>query len=912
MLKKEMRSEPDLLVFISSRQSLEMEQARRDAEGAVDGFPNCRVWTFENMPASSEPPREYYLRAVANADFVIWLVGQETPEAVVDEIQTCISVQGRLLAFMLPAETWDERTRQLVEKVKDSAYATWRNVDDHADLQNEIRAALSNEITRLVRNPEPPGRRHRLKELHRESLARCKQSLTVLGVSDDIADEIALDPSVGCELIAPPSGHELVIGDLGVGKTLAAERLFQNAIGDALSDSSKPFPIFVRARELSGPLRDYVESVTRGYSFPTVQGAFVVIDGLDEVGAANANRLLGDVAPYAEANANVAVVVTTRPLPGLAFSGRRIDIPVLNEQDVLALISKVTGRPVELRELRSWVQSLQDAAKHPLFAIMIGAELRKDSHIVGMIASQLVDRMVQSALRRAGDHQDEMDELLQDLAVKAVSDGEGVVNSDIHPKRTVRSRLIDSRLVNEQSGKIDFALPIFREWFAGRALVEKKVSLVDIQPIADRWIFPIAIAINSENKDLGRHLIAELARSDPGLASQVLEEIGSGWFAKDAGGELPEETDLDIGREIRRAMGDWAIGLGALMPVIGPVTDDGSISTLGIELSSRMVYTAWYGGTEQLKPVVGLPKHTGPFSGQYDPDWSRWSGRTIPPTMEWPWAITKDMLVHSLSEHIGSRRLALQSTDAIRELTFDFARSVTARGFATPEQAEVSEVLRYIDQDAAQWVSLHVGGSLYLAEDIQLIGQHLKQRQADGEEFISEPWPGPDKARPMGRSSWGWHETFTEQQLLERTKAVYAAALRIYTSMVDNWFPVFGNRLQLQHILPVRLEGRLFVPNPPSRGREWPHLTWWPRPLGEHEQSQVAFELGVSNPASQDSIRLATETAREESLNRVGEFWYSIGLLHISGYRPATELAHKWLIDDLHKIGWTDLYWSPS
>ncbi len=904
------RSETDLLVFISSRQSPEMEQARRDAESAVDCFPNCRVWAFESMPASSEPPHEYYLRAVSNADFVIWLVGQETPPAVVDEIQTCISVKGRLLAFMLPTEARDEQTRQLAQTIKESAYATWRNVDDPADLKNEIRSALSDGINRLVRNPEPPGRKHRLKGLYRESLARCKHSLRILGVADEVAHEIALDPTVGYELILPTAGHQLVIGDQGAGKTLAVERLFQNAISDALGDSSKPFPIFVRAWDLSGSLRDYVEGVTRGYSFPTVPGALVVIDGLDEVGTANANRLLGDIVPYVEANPNVTAVVTTRPLPGLAFSGQRIDVPVLDEQEILQLISKIAGRSVELRELRSWVPSLQDAAKYPLFAIIIGAELRKDSYIAGMNASQLVDRMLQSVLHRAGDNQDEMDGLLQDLAVKAVSSGGGIASSDVHPRRTVRSRLIDSRLVSEEFDKFDFALPIFREWFAARALVEEKVSLVDIQPIVDRWIFSIAIAINSEDKDLGRHLIAELARSDPGLASQVLEEVGSGWFAMDTRGELPTETDIGIGHEIRRAMGDWASGLGELMPVIGPVAPDGNISTLGIESNSGMVYTAWYGGMELLEPVVGLPEHTEPFSGQYDPDWSRWSGRTIPPTREWPWAITKDMLVHSLSEHIESRRFALQSTDAIRELTFDFARSVTARGFATPERIEVDEVFRYIDGEAAKWVSLRVGDSLYLAEDIQLIRRHLVQLQADGEEFISEPWPGPNKARPIGRSSWGWHETFTEQQLLERTRVIYAAALRIYTSIVDNWFPVFGNRLRLKCVLPVRLEGRLFIPNSPSIGREWPFLTSWHSPLSEQEESQVAFELAGRDPGSKESTRLAIESARQESFRDVGEFWYSTGLLHISGSRPATELAHRWLIDELRDIGWTDLHWA--
>ena len=82
-----------------------------------------------------------------------------------------------------------------------------------------------------------------------------------------------------------------------------------------------------------------------------LRGALVVIDGLDEVGTANANRLLGDVLPYVEANPNVTVVVTTRPLPGLVYSGQRIDVPVLDEQGVLQLISKVAGRTVELREL---------------------------------------------------------------------------------------------------------------------------------------------------------------------------------------------------------------------------------------------------------------------------------------------------------------------------------------------------------------------------------------------------------------------------------------------------------------------------------------------------------------------------------------------------------------------------------
>ena len=207
------RSETDFLVFISSRQSTEMEQARRDAEGAIDGFPNCRVWAFENMPASSESAREYYLRNSARAEFVIWLVGRETTQPVVDEIHACMAGQGRLLAFMLPGETRDELTLRLVEEV--SEYAKWCKVDDHDELEEDIRAALSDEINRLVRNPVMPRRELTLKGLHRESVARCKQSLTSLGVLDDIADEITQATSVGFEIILPAGGVVMVVGDHG-------------------------------------------------------------------------------------------------------------------------------------------------------------------------------------------------------------------------------------------------------------------------------------------------------------------------------------------------------------------------------------------------------------------------------------------------------------------------------------------------------------------------------------------------------------------------------------------------------------------------------------------------------------------------------------------------------------------------
>ena len=148
------QSESEFLVFISSRQSPEMDEARRQAHEVIDEFPLTRPWAFESMPASSEAAREHYLRYAYQSDFVIWLVGRETSPAVVDEIQACMSVQGKLLAFLLPSQCRDEQTKRLVDTV--SGYATWRQIDCADDLGANIRAALQDEIIRSVRNPNPP------------------------------------------------------------------------------------------------------------------------------------------------------------------------------------------------------------------------------------------------------------------------------------------------------------------------------------------------------------------------------------------------------------------------------------------------------------------------------------------------------------------------------------------------------------------------------------------------------------------------------------------------------------------------------------------------------------------------------------------------------------------------------------
>lgn len=899
--EKIQRSQTDLLVFISSCQDAEMEPARKAANRAIDEFPLTRPWAFENMPASSQSAREYYLQNAAVAHSVIWLIGDRTTQPVIDEIHTCMSVRGRLIAFKLPSQARCEQTKLLIDEV--SAYAKWRTLKSLDHLADHIIAAISDDILHTVHQPNNrPGRAQFLIAAREESIHRCRQSWTTLGVPHEIAEKLSRDQSIGDQLALPTQGIQTIIGDQGVGKTLAAHRLFQKAVSIALDDSSKPFPVFVRARDLTCPLKEHVESVTQGFAFPAIQGALVIVDGLDEVGKDAANRLRYDINPYVSANQGVSIIITSRTLPGLRIDAQRVCFQNLGQERVLDLLSTIAGRTVESRELHSWPPSIQDAVRRPLFAVMIGCELRMHDFLEWANPAQVIERVAGRALSEAGTRQNEAEKLLQRLAVEAIGSGDPVYAWRVDRTLAAQHLLMDSRLVSEDAGKLDFTLPIFREWFAARALVEGAIRLDDIQPISVQWAIPIAIAIYSENEPLARSIMTDLAGSDPGIASLVLEEAERSAPAFMGNEQLPPGAALDLGNEIHQSMEDWGRGLGPLKPIICPVKGDGSISTLGVRVGPSMIKTSWYRGTGRMAPVVDIPTHFNRF--EYNPDWSGTRYTTVRSTRTWPWLLTKEMLVESLSDKLKSRRFALQSSDAVREFAHEFASEVVQRRITTRSRVNIGDVIRYIDERTTTIASVGIGDLVFRPEDIRLIRRHLVQLSSDGEEFISDPWPGLDVTGPRIGGHRAWHDGFTQQQLLARTKAVYAAALRIYKHIVDSWFGAFAKSLRLNRLLPVRLEGRLIVPGPSDQRNDRPFINWWPRPVSEGETSQVAFELASPDYVHQHATRLMIETAEQESFKRGDVFWSQTTALHLHHPRPATELAHEWLIEELQELNW--------
>lgn len=897
-------SEDELLVFISSRQDEEMAQARDAAIKAVDNYPGMRVWAFEDAPASSEAARHRYIRNASKADLVIWLIGSTTSLPVAEEVDACLSAGCSLLPFKMPAQVRDSHTTELLGRIRD--LVTWRNVENVDLLCEHIRQALTDEIVRRFKGSHPVSHDQILAQRQRESIAETKRLWTTLGVRDAIAQELADDRTIGQRIDLPASGVLQVIAGQGSGKTLAAHRLYQQTLDSRINSRLEPLPVFLNARSIDGELKDHIEASVGDQGFIYSQRILVIIDGLDEAGRYQANKITGDAIAFTEANQNVAAVVLTRALPGLKQLDASTSLAECSESEFLAIASRVAERPILARD----VLYRLSLARIPLFAVIVGTHFRETSVPLGPSPSQVVDQLVRRLMENSESYPEEMAEPLKKLAVACIDSGDYVSKATVDARASVQAQLADSRLVVERAGKVDFGLALFREWFAARALVEGAKQPSDTDLTSDRWVVPLAIAINSDDGALGFELMEVISTRDPGIAALVLHELRRNWSMEDLSGTLPDGSAIEIGGQIHRAMSNWRDGLGPLMPEISAIPESGDIPTLAVDKGPRMVTTMWYSGQAQMDSVVEIPPGLNPFSYDHTRDWNSMYSTVIDQERVWPWNITKKQLSSSLSDVLRSYRFALGTTVGTLEFAGEFVETIR---YFLPSRARwprINEITSWIDQ----WIddprieahaSISIGGHMYTVSDLQLIRSVLPKLPRSEVDRIQGPWPGPDKPWPAGRTSVVWHELYSERQLLKRTQAIFSGALVIYNNIVEQWFGAFNRRSQMRFMFPIRLEGILSLQESLDRP-DWSDatLTWWPRHVMNGEESGVFLELGAKQVDVEIETRKRLRTAQEESWARGEAFRHTVQIIPGNDPRPATALAHKWITSDLRDLRW--------
>ena len=772
------------------------------------------------------------------------------------------------------------------------------------------------------------GRLSRLAKLYDDSRDWCIQRflLTVSDISE--ATNLADDLSIGvppAELNVVAGEVILLIGELGIGKTLIAQRLFQQAIKQAQENEVAPIPIYLESGQWkqASSLKQAVEDAVNGLANPSTQGVAMILDGLDKVDSGLANHILTQACLLAGKWQNTTAIITsrsTRLIDEISNNKqiKKIEIQPLSDLEAYELIERVSKQTP--REY-DWTASLKDAIRRPLFALILARYLRAESSHTPHSTGELLSWFVEDALKQANTNYDNCDQFLKQLASLSLDRGGGWIRAtDVDPTGLGLKRLLDSRLVIERSrGWISFPLPILTEWFAARSLVDNLIKMEELvahPQKLENWRYPLTIALATFGEEIVSRILKPIVQRYPTFAIEILL-AASCW----QGREIPLPPFQECGEQIQTAMKAWVQGFESLAPLIAPIYEDGTMRSLGVKTYDTRLEAAWYIGNQILEEIVLLPDdwNSRTMRGMYT-----WMGSSTYPGEEpaWAWRWTLNNLARELERKLETPTLLIENESLIREAAWRAALAIiqyekTASnvhqnwwGLEKIPLAELEAPLTLIEDQAAQGCrivlsDIGTGNGQQQTYYLSHLRREIIRLKNLGLTELNYPWIGPDLLQ--GKRLW---ELYSSQQLSIRIKEIYKAALDIYQKIVETWFPSLKSGLKIAALLPARLVGNVSPTlSQGLAGTDPPDFDWFLEALPVGQPNEV--EINISNDYIYDSQHDRIEYSLQQInlLRPESAMWIRylptsshLSREHFFDHSPATALAYSWLRDDLRRI----------
>ena len=730
-----------------------------------------------------------------------------------------------------------------------------------------------------------PGRSAILDRVAGESVARCTARLTASVASQErVANLVgSFDglPDLAPAARIPAAGRvTFLLGPLGSGKSFIAERLFRDAVNRA-RDAEAPIPVYLSARHVQADLRVHVAETASQLGNPTVVGAAVVVDQLDDV-PADARRLHEEASAIANSWPNTGVLLVARSVPWLRPADNAVvQIREMTWGETEALMNMVSG---SIPPLWNLPETVQRSARRPWIAILLADYIASRQTDMPVSVGRLVDWMVRRAIERVGPEVSEsVEALLRALAVR-LTDGRVTVSvSDLSSAVSAEEHLLATRLVSVTAEGADFALPVVRQWFAYAALRRGEVSIdgvVGDPTQLDRWVDVLATAVElAENRV--DEILEAVARSSPAVAALIIDQA----IADQRGsGTEVTLTAEQFGLELRRAMSALVAGLGPLGDVVGPVDQRGRVRPLGVRITDEWYVSAWYEGTATMADVVDLAAYPEELDGHWLGQRSR--NRQLP--RGWAWLEVKEALSDNLRRRMETCGLPVNNAVWVHEVACMLAMDVLGRGSPFQGTVSVDELEHILSGDRAlparAW--RRIG-----PEALALVFAFLR-RMVGEDTPLCAPWPGPDLEVPEGQGGFAVWDVYSAERVQERLTGVLDAALGICGDLVSTWFPRMGAKCDVFCRMPVRLTAYLDADGPENG----PRYSYYFDALGDGQSSYVEVHL-----ESLDHDELI-ERAGRGSVGRAVTTYSSV--VDVFGHRPASGIALKWLSMELSELGW--------
>ena len=782
----------------------------------------------------------------------------------------------------------------------------------------------------------------RLKELKRESRAWCIERFRIAVSSKEEADSLADDLSIGSppsNLRLDPKKVSLVVGELGIGKTLIAQRLFQQAIQQAQENPNAAIPVYLESWQWQQetPLKKAVEAAADGLGNPITQGAIVILDGLDEVETRLASKVLREAHCLVEGWDNTTVIITSRPTRYTDDVQEKILVPLLSEAQAYSLVERVSKLQMTAMICSGWTESIRDAIRRPLFALIVARYLRSADEKAPRSKGELLSWLVEDALEKVNADRSNCDRLLKRLAMLCVEcGGDRIRATDVAPTKDALKPLLDSRLVVERSrGIISFPLPILTEWFAAQSLADdpsKVENFVSDPQQLENWRYPLTIATATFGHELVSKLLVPIAKKYPAFAAEIVRE-GTAYGGDK---EVSPPAPYQCGQQIQTVMQTWIEGIGSLAELIAPIRQNGTVKPIGVRTDGTWLSVAWYEGSENLQNVVDLPPDWNWLDSQEWYKWPRVRGCRPGHESAWAWRWTFDELVTNLSQQLESPTLLVDSEILIREAAWRAALAIVKYRpnsrftklkwweFDEIPLVQIEETLSEIEAQAKLncYVMLpDFGRSLTTNEKeqqyyLKQLTREVDRLQSLGESALHNPWPGSDRTQFESPG-----EEYSLELLRIRAEKVYKGALDAYQLIVNTWFKQLIPGMQIAAMLPARLVGAI-VPFPANSGYfgSPPRFEWFLEALAENAQHEVeiainehCLSLFETHRDRMDFASKQLSLLRPNSAIWIGNqpgssVWkrdvsYDGNFFnHSVPHSPATAVAYYWLRQDLTKI----------
>jgi hypothetical protein len=851
-------------VFISGRISAQTMWARDAAADEILKTGICVPWRFETAPASSEPFIDGYLRRVADSDLVVWLISRDITDPVLAEIRTALQAGRPILAVRIDNSEFSSEVSDLIARLD----GRWSRGETETELRSQLKTALWDELARSLRQ-RPPHTSY-LQGARSASITRCLERWCAVGLSKELANELAAD-DVGLGVAVSP-GLTILVGPMGSGKSLTAERLFQKALADASTERRPLLPLYFEARFLSNGLQKEIDETTSKYLDGRYDGVFVLVDGLDE--SQNIRRaLIVEARRLATANPRNVVVLTDRADPRNEDVGPCdiVSVRPLADDEAMTLMSRVAEREVRPGELLSLSSPIYDAVHRPLFAIL-AAQALGDLWRTAQSPTVLIQAFVERSLGRETARRHTAEPTLRRLAIQLLDTGSPLIDQRSVGSYHELAALFRAGFVVEKNGQLGFPLAILTHWFAAHAIAAGEVDLDAIcsdRARTERWRDAIELHINMGFGD--DQALRALIKRRPGMASEIIEHRDQHKIG------VPAPGYLAAGEQLLDAIDTWGSGIG----LVARLTKRGHHSRrIGIRVVNNYVETTWR--VDDGPPVTEIN----------EPMFSR-EGSTAP-------------------RHIFSMGAAWRSSwhRGLVELRSDITDIVRARGFPTPEPLLPDlawQFCRDVAMSSGQQASMTLqsleefvrhcsrSGTLILKNHRYSLNEiHeriLPYVSQQPDNVMRSPWPGPDR-----RVSGDIVDVFFPETIFRRTVMVYEAALRSYMHIVSTWLNGMLSDLDLARRMPADVIGVVSIKNG-KHGDRWPSLTYSFLPPSNEaaiDCCNVGFKLGTDDDAK----------AFGRSMLEARRGYTSTILSDVFAETPAMDLTYRWLENDLRRLKW--------